>query len=92
MPSFEFAIAPVIEFKQKKIKNLLILSTAAKNKKRKMTEIVDTLMIKALQNFDTFTISNPLDIDIRSNYMTEKINSYKGHVDDDPLHEEVGDR
>ena len=77
LSSFNLAIAPVIasnkiEFRQKKIKNILIISKFTKNKKRKMTEIVDTLMIKALQNFETYTILNPLDIDIRSNYMTEK--------------------
>ena len=83
--NLNLSIAPVIarekiNFRQRKIKNILILSTFTKNKKRKMTEILDTLMIKALQNFETYTILNPLDIDIRSNYMTDKINSYKGYV------------
>ena len=78
-------IAPVvaskqIRFKQEKITNILIISAPAKNRKRKMTEVVETILIKALQNFDNYTVLNPLDIDIRSNYMTEKINSYKGHV------------
>ena len=44
-----------------------------------MTEISDTLLIKALQSYDK-NILNPLDIDIRSNYMTEKINNYKGYM------------
>ena len=88
---FSIGIAPVtaskkIRFKQEKIKNILIISAPAKTRKRKMTEtlveveVVETLLIKALQNFDNYTVLNPLDIDIRSNYMTEKINSYKGHV------------
>ena len=82
---FSIGIAPVmasknIRFKQEKIKNILIISAPAKTRKRKMTEVVETLLIKALQNVDNYTVLNPLDIDIRSNYMTEKINSYKGHV------------
>ena len=85
LPLFSIGIAPVlaskkIRFKQEKIKNILIISAPAKTRKRKMTEVVETLLIKALQNVDNYTVLNPLDIDIRSNYMTEKINSYKGHV------------
>ena len=49
-------------------------------RKRKMVEILDTIMIKALQSYDNYTVLNPLDVDIRSNYMTEKINNYKGYV------------
>ena len=45
-----------------------------------MTEILDTLLIKSLQSYDKYTVLNPLDIDIRSNYMTEKINNYKGYM------------
>ena len=45
-----------------------------------MKEVVETILFKALQNFDKYTVLNPLDIDIRSNYMTEKINNYKGYV------------
>ena len=79
------SIAPVIateklNFRQRKIKNLLILSTFASTKKRKMKEIIDTIMIKALQKFENYTVLNPLDIDIRSNYMTEKINDFKYYV------------
>ena len=37
-------------------------------------------MIKALQKFENYTVLNPLDIDIRSNYMTEKINCFKYYV------------
>ena len=85
IPSLNLSIAPVIasdkiNFKQRKIKNLLILSTFTKTKKRKMKEIIDTIMIKALQKFENYTILNPLDIDIRSNYITEKINSFKYYV------------
>ena len=49
-------------------------------RKRKMVEILDTIMIKALQSYDNYTVLNLLDVDIRSNYMTEKINNYKGYV------------
>ena len=85
LPVFSIGIAPVtaskkIRFKQEKIKNILIISAPAKTRKRKMTEVVETLLIKVLQNFDNYTVLNPVDVDIRSNYMTEKINSYKGHV------------
>ena len=45
-----------------------------------MVEILDTIMIKALQSYDKYTVLNPLDVDIRSNYMTEKINNYKGYI------------
>ena len=85
LSKLDFGISPVIasqqiKFKQKKNKNLLIISTPLKTKKRKMKEVVETILIKALQNFDKYTVLNPLDIDIRSNYMTEKINNYKGYV------------
>ena len=45
--------------------------------KRKIVEVLDTLLVKALQSYDKYTILNPLDIDIRSNYLTDKINEYK---------------
>ena len=85
---FIFNISPVtaakkIDFEQRKIKNILILSAntrPANIRKRKMVEILDTIMIKALQSYDNYTVLNPLDVDIRSNYMTEKINNYKGYV------------
>ena len=46
--------------------------------KRKMTEIVETLLVKALQNYDSYTVLNPLEVNLRSNYLNQKINEYKG--------------
>ena len=72
-----------INFKKRQIDNILIISSDKKAKagqKRKMREVIDTLLIKALQSYDKYTILNPLEIDIRSNYLTDKINEYKGFV------------
>ena len=85
LSDLSLSIAPVIaseklNFRQRKIKNLLIISTFSKTRKRKMREILDTIMIKALQKFENYTVLNPLDIDIRSNYMTEIINDFKYYV------------
>ena len=87
LAKFSFGISPVVaskklNFKNRQINNVLIVSIDKKaraGQKRKMTEISDTLLIKALQSYDK-NILNPLDIDIRSNYMTEKINNYKGYM------------
>ena len=46
--------------------------------KRKMTEIVETILVKVLQNYDRYTVLNPLEIDLRSIYLNQKINDYKG--------------
>ena len=43
-----------------------------------MTEIVETLLVKALQNYDSYTVLNPLEVNLRSNYLNQKINEYKG--------------
>ena len=88
MAKFSFGNSPVvaskkIDFKNRKINNILIVSVDKKAKagqKKKMAEILDTLLIKALQSCDKYTVLNPLDIDIRSNYMTEEINNYKGYM------------
>ena len=48
--------------------------------KRKMSEAVETLLIKALQNYDRYTILNPFEVNLRSNYLHQKINEYKGFV------------
>ena len=45
-----------------------------------MMEILDTFLIKALQSYDKYIVLNPLEIDIKSNYMTERINNYKGYI------------
>ena len=49
-------------------------------KKRKMVDIAETLSIKALQNYDKYTTLNPLKVNLRSNYLNQKINDYKGFV------------
>ena len=71
-----------IKFTKKQINNILIASSAriSAGQKRKMVEVLDTLFVKALQSYDKYTILNPLDIDIRSNYLTDKINEYKGLI------------
>ena len=46
--------------------------------KRKMTEIVETILVKVLQNYDRYTVLNSLEIDLHSNYLNQKINDYKG--------------
>ena len=82
LPELSLSIAPVIasqklNLRERKIKNLLIISTFSKNRKRKMRDILDTIMIKALQKFENYMVLNPLDIDIRSNYMTKILDDFK---------------
>ena len=45
-----------------------------------MVQVLDTLLIKALLSYDKYSVLNPLEIDIRSNYLTDKINQYKGFI------------
>ena len=85
LSKFSVGISPVvankkINFKQKKIKNILIVSADKKVRKRKMVDVIDTIIVKALQNYENYIVLNPLDVDIRSDYMTEKINSFKGYL------------
>ena len=73
LTKFSFGIAPVvaskkIDFKNKKINNILIVSVDKKaraGQKRRMAEILDTLMIKDLQSYNKYTVLNLLEIDIR---------------------------
>ena len=53
---------------------------AKTGQKRKMRAIVDTLLIKALQSYDKYTILNLLDVNLRFNYLNQKIEDYKGFV------------
>ena len=85
LPKLSLSIAPVIasqklNLRERKIKNLLIISTFSKSRKRKMREIRDTIMVKALQKFENYTVLNPIDIDIRSNYMTKILDDFKYSV------------
>ena len=50
------------------MKNIMVVSrekTARAGKKRKIVEILDTLLVKALQSYDKYTVLNPLEINIR---------------------------
>ena len=70
-----------IDYIKKEINNIMIIATEKLSKvgqKRKMTEIVETILVKALQIYDRYTVINPIEIDLRSNYLNEKINDYKG--------------
>ena len=85
LPELSLSIAPVIAsqkliLRERKIKNLLMISTFSKSRKRKMKEILDTIMVKALQKFENYTVLNPIDVDIRSNYMTKILDDFKYSV------------
>ena len=85
LSNLSLSIAPVIasqklNLRERKIKNLLVISTFSKSRKRKMREILDTIMIRALQKFENYTVLNPIDIDIRSNYMTKILDDFKYSV------------
>ena len=41
-----------------------------------MKDIIETIMVKALQKFENYMVLNPLDIDIRSNYMTKILDDF----------------
>ena len=70
---FDFNLSP----------NLMIVATEKMSRvgqKRKMTQITETVLVKALQSYDRYTILNPLEVNLRSNYLNEKINEFKGFV------------
>ena len=46
--------------------------------KRKMVEVIDTIIVKALQSYDKYSTLNPLDINLNSNYLNKIIYDYKG--------------
>ena len=85
---FDFNLSPAranvtISYLKKEINNIMIIATEKLSKlgqKRKMTEIAETILIKALQKYDNYTVLNPLEIDLRSNYLNQKINEYKGSI------------
>ena len=43
-----------------------------------MVEIIDKIIVKALQNYDKYTTLNPLEINLQSNYLSKIIDDYKG--------------
>ena len=70
-----------IKFKKKEIQNLMIIGTeklAKTGQKRKMVEILDTIIVKALQNYNKYSTLNPLEINLNSNYLNKIISDYKG--------------
>ena len=72
-----------ILLKEDNIYNFLLISTeklTCIGQKRKMSEIIDRVIIKALQSYDNYTILNPLEINLQSNYLSKIIDDYKGFV------------
>ena len=51
-------------------------------RKRKMFEVVETFLVKALQSYDRHTVLNPLQINLSSNYLNQKMNDFKGFAYD----------
>ena len=88
--SLEFNLVPTcanekITFKKREMKNIMIVSTeklTSIGQKRKMVNVIDTLLIKALQSYDKYTILNPLEVNLRSNYLNQKIDDYKDFIDE----------
>ena len=63
------------------IQNLMIIGTeklTRNGQKRKMVEVIDTIIVKALQSYDKYSILNPLEINLNSNYLSKIIHDYKG--------------
>ena len=54
-----------VELKKQEIQNFMIVATeklTRAGQKRKMVEVIDTIIIKALQNYDKYSTLNPLEI------------------------------
>ena len=72
-----------ILLKENNIYNFLLISTEKLTRigqKKKMVEIIDKIIVKALQNYDKYTTLNPLEINLQSNYLSKIIDDYKGFV------------
>ena len=72
-----------ILLKKDEVDNSLIVATEKlirSGQKRKMVEIVDTIIVKALQSYDKYSTLNPLEINLNSNYLSKIIHDYKGFV------------
>ena len=70
-----------ILLKKDEIQNLMIIGTeklTRNGQKRKMVEVIDTIIVKALQSYDKYSTLNPLEINLNSNYLSKIIHDYKG--------------
>ena len=70
-----------INLKKEEIQNLMIIGTeklTESGQKRKMVEILDTVIVKALQSYDKYSTLDPLEINLNSNYLSKIIHDYKG--------------
>ena len=73
----------VVKFYLKKyeIQNLMIIGTEKLTRNgqiRKMVEVIDTIIVKALQSYDKYSTLNPLEINLNSNNLSKIIHDYKG--------------
>ena len=69
-----------ILLKKDEIHNLMIASTETltrSGQKRKMVEVIDTVIVKALQSYGKYSTLNPLEINLNSNYLSKFIHDYK---------------
>ena len=67
--------------KKDEIQNLMIIGTeklTRNGQKRKMVEVIDTIIVKALQSYNKYSTLNPLEINLNSNYLSKIIHDYKG--------------
>ena len=70
-----------ILLKTDEIQNPMIIGTeklTRNGQKRKMVEVIDTIIVKALQSYDKYSTLNPLEINLNSNYLSKIIHDYKG--------------
>ena len=74
-----------ILLKKDEIQNLMIIGTeklTRNGQKRKIVEVIDTIIVKALQSYDKYSTLNPLEINLNSkfkfNYLSKIIHDYKG--------------
>ena len=83
---FDFNLSPTrasetINYIKKETNNIMIIATEKLTKislKRRMVEVLETILVKALQNYDKYTVLNPLEVNLRSSYLNQKISDYKG--------------
>ena len=55
------------------------------DQKRKMVEVIDTIIVKALQSYDKYSTLSPLEINLNSNYLSKIIHDYKGFTFEERL-------